>query len=162
MPTYFLDSSSPGILNTLSYSSSSLVISIPALNTASYEWGTPIFYPNTTVAPSGTATLTLTHSVTNMNVDVQAALTRTGGVFGTTSTPVVTAATNTITLDYPSWVGATCSDQLYVLIDYVNNSMSTQSVTLSLNNVNTRLLTTLEHNGPGCQVLRKPSWVITT
>ena len=131
---------------------------------ATYNFITPQFYPNTTIAPSGTGTCVINHSVTNMNLSITAQLVRTNSTgtvqsIGATAASQVSASTNTFSVGYPSWTGATCSDRLRLVLVYTNGAMTIQNLTFTTST--SYLLTSLNHNGAGCTVLRKPSWVST-
>jgi hypothetical protein len=180
MPAYFLTNTDSDIVNSfptsfnylqmscLSYIPTTRVVTVVSGGLGfSFELGfiTPIFYPNSTTAPSGNLTLEIIHTSTNMLVSVQASVSRvsSSGVFQTgtsLSASQTTAATNTFTLAHPSWTGASCSDRLSVSLLYTG-TMNSQSVTLGLNRVGARLETNLDHNGTGCPVLRNPVSVST-
>jgi hypothetical protein len=170
MPAYFPTNTTSDIagdlfMSSLGNISVTRIVSLTSLASQTLDWITPIFYPNSTTAPSGTATFVMTHTVTNMNIGFTAQLIRVNSagaiqISGTTTASQITAATNTFTVGYPSWVGAACTNRLLLRLVYTNTAMTTQSTTLGLSRGGTRLVTNLEHNGIGCTVLRKPSWVI--
>jgi hypothetical protein len=170
MPAYFPTNTTSDIagdlfMNSLSYATVTRAVSLTSLASQTLDWITPLFYPNSTTAPSGTATFVMTHTVTNMNIGLTAQLIRVNSAGaaqanGVVTARQVTAATNTFTVDYPSWVGAACTNRILLRLVYNNTAMNNQSTTLGLSREGTRLVTNLEHNGTGCVVLRKPTWVI--
>jgi hypothetical protein len=170
MPAYFPTNTASDIagdlfMNSLSYVTVTRVVSLNSLASQTLDWVTPLFYPNSTTSPSGTATFIMNHTVTNMNIGFTAQLIRvnSAGVVqtnGVITASQITAATNTFTVGYPSWTGAACTNRLLLRLVYTNTAMTTQSTTLGLSRDTTYLLTDLNHNGVGCQVLRKPAWVI--
>lgn len=172
MPAYFLtntlsDVASTQILNSLSSQTTTRVVTLGNGGSTTINWITPEYYPNSTTSPSGSATFVIVHTVTNANIGLTAQLIRvnSSGVTqtsGTITARQVTAASNTFTVTYPSWTGASCSDRILLRLVYNNSSsMNNQSSTLGLDRVGTYLLTSLTHNGTGCSVLRKPSNVVT-
>jgi len=173
MPAYFLtntatsDASADLNMSCLNYNTTTLVVSLTSLNNTNINWITSRFYPNTTTTPSGSGTVIITHTVTSMSITVSAQIIRvnsTGGILasGTAAASQTTAATNTFTnVAYPSWTGASCSDRLILRLIYTNTAMNAQSCTIGLDREGTYLLTTIDHNGSGCPVLRKPSSVIS-
>jgi hypothetical protein len=172
MPAYFLTDTNSDIVSDLVMSclnnqTVTRIVSLTSLASQTLDWITPLFYPNSTTAPSGSATFVMTHTITNMNIGFTAQLIRvnSAGVAqanGVVTASQVTAATNTFTVAYPSWVGAACTDRILLRLVYTNTAMNTQSTTLGLSRVGTRLETNLTHNGTGCAVLRKPTWVRTS
>lgn len=171
MPAYFLTNTNSDIvndlaMNSLSYDTTTRVVSLGGLGSETLDWITNLFYPNSTTAPSGTATFEIVHTVVNMNISLTAQLIRVNAAgaiqsSGTITASQVTTASNTFSVGYPSWVGAACTNRILLRLVYNNGGMNNQSTTLGLDRVGTYLLTNLEHNGTGCTVLRKPAWVTT-
>lgn len=171
MPAYFptntnSDVAGSRLMNSLSNETTTLLVSLGSLGSTTLDWITPEFYPNSTTAPSGSATFEIIHTVTNMNIGLTAQLLRvnSAGVLqtsGTTTARQVTASSNTFTVGYPSWVGAACTDRIELRLVYNNTAMNAQSTTIGLDRVGTYVLTDLDHNGVGCTVLRKPVLVST-
>jgi len=168
MPTYSLELTASDntittnrAFGTFDATKTTSTILILALTTEIYNVITPQFYPNTTSAPTGSATLTMNNTVTNMNITITAQLIRvnstgTAQTSGTTSAGQTVAATNTFTLTYPSWVGAACSDRLRLVLRFTNSAMTEQS--FSYNPSTSSLSTSLNHNGTGCAVNRQPNF----
>jgi uncharacterized membrane protein YgdD (TMEM256/DUF423 family) len=170
MPAYFptntnSDVAGSRLMNSLSDTTSTLQVSLGSLGSTTLDWITAEFYPNSTTAPTGSATFEIIHTVVNMNIGLTAQLLRvnSAGVLqtsGTVTARQVTASSNVFTVGYPSWTGASCTDRIELRLVYNNTAMSNQSCTIGLDRTGTYLLTNLEHNGVGCTVLRKPVWVM--
>ena len=174
MPAYFLTNTNSDIvgdleMSCLNYENVTRAVALGRGASETLDWITNRFYPNSTTAPSGTATFQIIHTGTNASIGLTAQLIRVNSAgaiqtSGTITARQVTAATNTFSVAYPSWVGASCTDRILLRLVYDNNASGmpqTLSATLGLSRDTTYLETNLAHNGTGCPVLRNPVSVST-
>lgn len=167
MPAYFLSSTFSDVTGVYSLTSginanTTQNVVLAAGATITIDYITPDYYPNNSGETSTNGTVQITHTVTDMNVTINAQKHRvdsTGTILasGTAGTAVTTAATNTFTnLDDPTWTTTNCSDRVMLRLTWVNTSaMTATSVTIGTDRVGTYALSSIDHN-TGCSVLRKP------
>lgn len=169
MPAFFptntlSDIASKYDMNALEELSTTILVSLTANQTLTFDFITNLYYPNNNSYTAATATVVLVHTVINAQINVSAQLHRvnSAGVIqssGTASVAQANAATNTFTgLAEPTW-STVCSDRLMLRLTYVNTQMANRSCTLGTDRSGTYLLASIPNNGGTCAVLRKPTWV---
>lgn len=169
MPAYFLTNTLSEVANTYLMNpgdngGTTLLVTCAANGTTTVDFITPEYYPNNNGETSTNGTVSIVHTVTNMNITINAQKHRvssTGTILasGTAGTAVTTAATNTFTnLDDPTWTTTNCSDRVMLRLTFVNGNNMTQTCTLGLDRAGTHCISSIDHN-TGCTVLRKPAQI---
>lgn len=168
MPAYFLtntDSDVAGkyVMHNYGTTSTILLVSLNAGGSTTIDFISPTFYPNNSSVTTTSASFELTFTVTDKNISVQPQIHRVNSA-GTTqssgtaaTSQAVSSGTLSFTVDEPTW-STTCSDRIMLSLTFSNSAMNSRSVTMSLDEIGSYLLTSIPHN-TNCSVLRKPVWV---